>query len=962
MNSLKLKLSRTGGSSPLRPRILTPLILASLILLVIVIPANAGIGAGDVRAQEDDRHGDTFATATYVPLDSYVEGRIDPANDTDLFVFDLRDQSGPTDVWIYLDGDFDSIGGLFDSSGNLVIYNDDSRVEGRWSSFHIRAILQPDYYFILVRSYRRAYTGSYTLYVESVAPTGISKDTPTILELGSPVAGKFDARGETRYYRLDFAETTELYLSVRNPSLRDADGEPLPVAPIDPTVLDSSGDEVRVNVGPRFDSHQGDYFRYGFVIQDEFAPGTYYLEIDTPADDYETVYPIFYTVNAFEDTYYPGFIEYCTDLTASLDRTAIDDPLYGCQWHLDQPDGPFAGEDINVEPAWAAGLTGEGVTVAVVDDGMDWRHEDLSGNADSSLNYDYSGGDEIYHPYAHHGTSVAGVIASRDNDVGVRGVAPRATIYGHNLLHDTATGLYAYITYEEEADAMARSSDVTAISNNSWGAASRAGLAPAGALWELAVENAVNSGYGGKGTLYVFSAGNGHTEGGDANLDEIANFYAVTPVCAVNEAGTRSWYSEMGVNLWICAPSSHPRTEENYRGIVTLDNSDRYTSDFGGTSSAAPTVSGVAALVREANPTLTWRDVKLILAASARKNDPANPGWQDGATKYRSASDRYHFSREYGFGVVDAAAAVDLAGTWTNLPTMMTATAHSARSYTLIPDAPGDRTVTLTLDIDSDIEFTEFVEIDTSFQHNSFRDLDIELESPSGAVSKIIAPFDTLSDEDPSIDYVPLRYPFRFGSARHLGEDPNGVWTLRITDRFNLGGGGLEWWDITVYGHGREPAPADNVAPIFAPDGRIIATTTRSVAENTPAGAAVGDPVAATDTDALTYTLGGPDAALFDIDAATGQIAVGAETSLDYETRAAYTVTVTATDPYGVSAEITVTVAVTDVSLGALGDRYDVDHNERIDSDEVLSAVRDYFAGLITADEALEIVSLYFAG
>ena len=934
---------------------------------MIVIPANAGIGVDYVRAQDPgdsdpppDDHGDTPNTATYVPLNSYVEGRIDPADDTDLFVLDLRDQSGPTDVWIYLDGDFDSIGGLFDSSGKLVIYNDDSRVEGRWFSFHVRAILEPDYYFILVRSYRRSYTGSYTMYVESVSPTGVSKDSPTILELGSAVAGKFDARGQTRYYRLDFTETTELYLSVRNPSLRDANGEPLPVVPIDPTVLDSSGDEVRVNVGPRFDSHQGDYFRYGFVIQDEFDPGTYYLEIDTPADDYETVYPVFYTVNAFEDTYYPGFIEYCTDLTASLDRTAIDDPLYGCQWHLDQPDGPFAGEDINVEPAWAAGLTGEGVTVAVVDDGMYWRHEDLSGNADSSLNYDYSGGDDIYHPYAHHGTSVAGVIASRDNDVGVRGVAPRATVYGHNLLHDTATGLYAYITYEEEADAMARSSDVTAISNNSWGAASRAGLAPAGALWELAVENAVTSGYGGRGTLYVFSAGNGHTDGGDANLDEIANFYAVTAVCAVNEAGTRSWYSEMGTNLWVCAPSSHPRTEENYRGIVTLDNSDRYTSSFGGTSSAAPTVSGVAALVREANPTLTWRDVKLILAASARKNDPANAGWQDGATKYRSVSDRYHFNREYGFGVVDAAAAVDLAGTWTNLPAMMTATAHSARSYTLIPDAPGDRTVTLTLDIDSDIEFTEFVEIDTSFQHNSFRDLDIELESPSGALSKIIVPFDTLSDEDPSIDYVPLRDPFRFGSARHLGEDPNGTWTLRITDRFR-GGSGLidliESWGLTVYGHA--PAP-----PTFDEGQYTTNGVTRSVAENTPAGGSVGAPVAATSAtgDALTYILGGPDAALFYIASATGQISVAFGASLDYETRDAYTVTVTVTDPYGASAEITVAIAVTDVSLGALADRYDTDHNERIDSDEVLSAVRDYFAGLITADEALEIVSLYFAG
>ena len=410
-------------------------------------------------------------------------------------------------------------------------------------------------------------------------------------------------------------------------------------------------------------------------------------------------------------------------------------------------------------------------------------------------------------------------------------------------------------------------------------------------------------------------------------------------------------------------PSNNP-FEEEYRGIVTTENSDRYIDDFGGTSAATPIVSGVAALVREANPDLTWRDLKLILAESARKNDPTNPGWQDGARMYGLASDadRYHFNHEYGFGVVDAAAAVDLARSWTNLPPMQEAGIHSAKIDRLIPDAYDAAsietvTLTLTLNLDTGIDFTEFVEINTVFQHNSFRDLDIELESPSGAISKLAVEYDTFTDDDdPEDDYIPMRGPYRFGSAKHLGEDPNGVWTLRITDHYRLGIGSLESWGITVYGH-----TPDNILPTF-PDGE---TTTRSVAENTPAGDPVGHPVAATDNEALSYTLGGPDTALFAIDAATGQLTVGPGTTLDYEDPAntdhEYQVTVTATDPSGASATITVTIAVTDVSLGALADSYDADHDERIDSDEVLNAISDYFAGILTGHEVLEIVRLFFS-
>ena len=128
----------------------------------------------------------------------------------------------------------------------------------------------------------------------------------------------------------------------------------------------------------------------------------------------------------------------------------------------------------------------------------------------------------------------------------------------------------------------------------------------------------------------------------------------------------------------------------------------------------------------------------------------------------------------------------------------------------------------------------------------------------------------------------------------------------------------------------------------------------------------MGDPVAARDDDALAYTLAGPDAALFEVVADTGQIRVGATTTLDFEDSDnpdhEYQVTVTATDPSGASATVTVTIAVTDLRLGEPGDTYDTDHNEIIDRREALDAVDDYLDGRITKDEVLGVIVLYFFG
>ena len=138
------------------------------------------------------------------------------------------------------------------------------------------------------------------------------------------------------------------------------------------------------------------------------------------------------------------------------------------------------------------------------------------------------------------------------------------------------------------------------------------------------------------------------------------------------------------------------------------------------------------------------------------------------------------------------------------------------------------------------------------------------------------------------------------------------------------------------------------------------------MAENTGEGEAVGAPVAATDAEggAVTYALGGADAALFTIDEGTGQIRVGAGTTLDHEAdKNAYEVDVTATDSSGASTTVAVTIAVTNVGLRSpLGDAYDADGNEAIDRDEAIAALADYFSGVMTREEAIAVVQLYFAG
>ena len=164
-------------------------------------------------------------------------------------------------------------------------------------------------------------------------------------------------------------------------------------------------------------------------------------------------------------------------------------------------------------------------------------------------------------------------------------------------------------------------------------------------------------------------------------------------------------------------------------------------------------------------------------------------------------------------------AAVDIARGWTNVPPLESVSVASEAEVSIPPPSGSiPETVTTTLTLNTEIRFTEFVEVNTDFEHTSFRDMDIELVSPSGSVSKLTVPFNTrhytatYRRSDGSTFDAPYRVlldgKFRFGSARHLGEDPTGQWTLRLTDHFPEFEGTLRAWSIKVYGHPRDVSMA----------------------------------------------------------------------------------------------------------------------------------------------------------
>ena len=128
-----------------------------LLLAVVAIACVLILRSQDAEAQE---------TATPIQVGSSVSGRIDPADDVDFYRFVV---SATTDIWVYTTGDLNTAGGLHDSSSDLLVFNDNSRIPGRWLNFHVRLRIPQGVYYIGVTSADQVTVGNYTLHVKAVS-------------------------------------------------------------------------------------------------------------------------------------------------------------------------------------------------------------------------------------------------------------------------------------------------------------------------------------------------------------------------------------------------------------------------------------------------------------------------------------------------------------------------------------------------------------------------------------------------------------------------------------------------------------------------------------------------------------------------------------------------------------------------------------------------------------------------
>eukprot|EP00900_Chrysochromulina_parva_P028023 jgi/Chrpa1/9855/Chrysochromulina_OHIO_Genome00018386-RA len=317
---------------------------------------------------------------------------------------------------------------------------------------------------------------------------------------------------------------------------------------------------------------------------------------------------------------------------------------------------------INLQPAWAAGYTGAGVTINIVDDGTDQTHPAFSGK------YDAMGSCPIQRNDGEHGTTTAAIALAADNGQCSRGVAYGATLSKCDL-HSNDYLMFIF------------NMDRNHISSNSWGidpctARASSGrrklrqrqlqgcpfvassISPcsasqcAGASWtsppstceavistycqnpynydadgECAswtylwttctythlpwevisiLQRGVLEGRSGRGIVYVFSAGNGNERGEDVNMEMYKLSRFTITVGATDKLGVHSYYSAMSSSLFITAPGGDETQHSNNWYVAAAGGGCAEQGQ--GTSYACPVVSGVVALMLEANPLLTYRD------------------------------------------------------------------------------------------------------------------------------------------------------------------------------------------------------------------------------------------------------------------------------------------------------------------------------------------------------------------
>lgn len=336
------------------------------------------------------------------------------------------------------------------------------------------------------------------------------------------------------------------------------------------------------------------------------------------------------------------------------------------QWHLRNTGfhrgtslGFLRGADARVQEAWEASesLGSPTVIVAIIDDGFDLSHPDLSGSAkivapkDFTRNTDSPVPDPFNEDW--HGTACAGVAVGNADGTGIVGAAPKSRFmpvrWGVDLSDKQIENWFGYV---REQGAW--------VVSCSWGAAAK--NFPLSTRASRAISRCAKEGRNGLGTVICFAAGNENRDINSPATRSVNGFAIhrhVIAVAASNSRDKRSSYSNFGKEISICAPSNGSGgwgiTTSDVMGQYTKDgqtleagyDAGPYTNDFGGTSSACPLVAGICALILSVKPTLSSKEVRGLIERTARKIGPS------------SAYNAQGHSIQFGHGCIDAFAAVN---------------------------------------------------------------------------------------------------------------------------------------------------------------------------------------------------------------------------------------------------------------------------------------------------------------
>lgn len=459
-------------------------------------------------------------------------------------------------------------------------------------------------------------------------------------------------------------------------------------------------------------------------------------------------------------------------------RRLITDALYPKQWHLQSE-----AFHLNMQASWDE-VTGKGINMTVVDDGLDVRHEDLSPTChalETGFHRNFNDGDDKADPSPrkaseNHGTACAGLAgAAGFNEIGVIGIAPEVKMMGLRLIAGDSAE-------DDNGTAMAWQPEgiVTHVSSNSWGPADDGKSAGRVSALQIAGMEKAATGYReGLGTVFLIAAGNGRDSGDNGSYDEFSSSRFGIAVGAVNRSGKQSSYSENGLGVAISAfggefeqPDVMWTTNNSGDEALAIKTEKfptslapiHYTDSFNGTSAATPQVAGAVALLLEKNPKLSYRDVKEILMKSATRENLAG---QDPFVENKGG---FFFSHSFGAGLLHVTAALKLASTWSSLGPLVSAGGESTEALA-IPDDGSLVTRDIALP-DAKIR-VEHVEFTFTIKHANRGDISVGIVSPGGTIAEA-----SPRPNDDGADFV----DYKMTTPRFWGEPAAGAWKFAAFD------------------------------------------------------------------------------------------------------------------------------------------------------------------------------------